>query len=271
MRFTLSKSLSLLSLLLFLFVTALSQEAAKSSKEAVLSLPKSVGDFRLRETIQPNTLAKDFALEDYGILSEVAGSYAAVKGERIDVWVARTRSHSGAYALLTRIAAKIRGAEQSQATKLSDIGTAGFAGSSNVVFYQGTTFVSVTGKVAPGGEDKLTAFARSYAQTLEDADKQIPVLVKHLPDWETAQGRATFAISLRALQESVGRQPVLDAVTFEAGTEAVTAPYNESRLVIVEHTTPQISVSNDELITARIKELLAQGQPVPSAYRRVGN
>lgn len=271
MRFTLSKSLSLLSLLLLLFVTTLSQESAKSSEARVPSLPKLVGDFRLRETFSPDSLAKDFALEDFGIQSEVAGTYVSAKGERLGVWVARTRSVAGAYALLTRIAAKIRGAEQSQATKLSDVGTAGFAGSSNLAFYQGTTFVSITGRLAPGSEDRRVAFARGYAQTLEDADKQIPVLVKHLPDWETAQDRAVYAVSLRSLQDSVGQQPVLDAINFDAGAEAVTAPYNDSRMVIVEHTTPQLSVSDDERIIARIGELQAQGQPVPSAYRRVGN
>ena len=272
MRFTLSKSLSLLSLLLLSFTTALSEEPAKSSKAVVLSLPKSVGDFRLQETSPPNSHAKDFALEDYGIQSEAIGTYVSAKGEKLGIWVARTRSHAGAYALLTRIAAKTRGTEQqSQRVKLNDVGTAGFASSSNVAFYQGPTFVNIIGKLAPGGEDQRVAFARAYAQTLEDADKQIPVLVKHLPEWETAQDRAVYAISLRTLQEWVGQQPVLEAVNFEAGAEAVTVLYDKSRLVIVEHTTPQLSSSDDERITARIRELQAQAQPVPSAYRRVGN
>jgi hypothetical protein len=272
LRFTLSKSLSLLSLLLLSFVTTLSQDSAKSSKVVVASLPKAVGDFRLQETSSPNSHAKDFALEDFGIQSEAIGTYVSAKGEKLGVWVARTRSHAGAYALLTRIAAKIRGAEQqSQAAKLSEVGTAGVAGSSHVAFYQGTTFVSITGSPTPGSTDNRVAFARAYAQTLEAADKQIPVLVKHLPEWETAQDRAVYALNLRTLQESAGQQPVLDAVTFDAGAEAVTALYDKSRLVIVEHTTPQLSSSDDERISARISELQAQGQPVPSLYRRVGN
>jgi len=42
-------------------------------------------------------------------------------------------------------------------------------------------------------------------------------------------------------------------------------------LVIVEFTTPQFSVDNDQRIITKIQELKGQGQPVPSAYRRVGN
>jgi len=60
-------------------------------------------------------------------------------------------------------------------------------------------------------------------------------------------------------------------VTFEGGTEAVTANYGQSQLLIVEFNTPQFSVDNDQRITARIQELRDQGQPVPTAYRRVGN
>jgi hypothetical protein len=38
-----------------------------------------------------------------------------------------------------------------------------------------------------------------------------------------------------------------------------------------EYTTPQIAADTDARITARLQELRAQGQSVPSSYRRVGN
>jgi hypothetical protein len=41
--------------------------------------------------------------------------------------------------------------------------------------------------------------------------------------------------------------------------------------VIVEFTTPQFSIDNDQRVTAKIQELKGQGQPAPTAYRRVGN
>jgi hypothetical protein len=63
----------------------------------------------------------------------------------------------------------------------------------------------------------------------------------------------------------------LDSVSFEGGTEAVTANYAQGQLLIVEFSTPQFSVENDQRIAAKIQELKTNSQPVPTAYRRVGN
>jgi hypothetical protein len=110
------------------------------------------------------------------------------------------------------------------------------------------------------------------AQTPAAEAGEIPVIIKHLPDWETAQERARYVETLPALKELVPDQPVLDAVSFDAGTEAATATYEAgARLVIVEYQTPQIAFDADSRINARINELRTAGQPVPSAYRRVGN
>jgi hypothetical protein len=106
---------------------------------------------------------------------------------------------------------------------------------------------------------------------LPEAENEIPPLVKHLPDWETAQDRAIYAVSLPTLQEAAGQQPILDAINFNEGAEAVTASYDAARLVIVEYATPQIAADADARLTNRLQELRAQGQSVPSAYRRVGN
>jgi hypothetical protein len=60
-------------------------------------------------------------------------------------------------------------------------------------------------------------------------------------------------------------------LNFAGGTEAVVANYGQSQLLIVEFTTSQFSVDNDQRILAKIQELRSQGQPAPTAYRRVGN
>jgi hypothetical protein len=140
------------------------------------------------------------------------------------------------------------------------------------MFFKGAAFVTINevGK-AEGNVEEMLALARSLAETLLTDDNEIPALVKHLPDWETASGRAVFAISQHALQEATGELPALAAVDFTGGTEAVTATYDSSRLVIVEFGTPQLSIENDARINARLKELRDAGQPLPSAYRRVGN
>jgi hypothetical protein len=73
------------------------------------------------------------------------------------------------------------------------------------------------------------------------------------------------------LKTVIADQPIIDLVDFTGGTEAVAANYGKAQLVIVEFATPQFSVENDQRIVARIQELKSQSQPVPSAYRRVGN
>lgn len=104
-----------------------------------------------------------------------------------------------------------------------------------------------------------------------NSDEDIPVLVKHLPNWESVQKQAKYVVTLDDLKRAVPNQPVLDAVSFEGGTEAVTADYGQSHLAIVEFSTPQFSVDNDQRITVKIQELKAQSEATPTAYRRVGN
>jgi hypothetical protein len=144
-----------------------------------------------------------------------------------------------------------------------------------MIFYKGAVFVSITGGSNHGDENSTHTFARDFAGTLEDIQNEIPVLVKHLPDWEAAQDRARYAVSSRTLQEVVGRQTVLSAVSFDEGTEAVAADYGASRLVIVEYATPQIAESNDARINQGIEDLRATRNSalgsIPSVYRRVGN
>jgi hypothetical protein len=65
---------------------------------------------------------------------------------------------------------------------------------------------------------------------------------------------------------------VLDAVSFDGGTEAATATYEGgARLVIFEYQTPQLASVADAAINTRLAELRGAGQPTPTAYRRVGN
>lgn len=98
-----------------------------------------------------------------------------------------------------------------------------------------------------------------------------PILIKHLPNWETVAKNAKYSVTLDELKRNVANQPILDSVSFEGGTEAVAANYGQGQLVIVEFSTPHFSVENDQRIAAKIQELKSQAQPVPTAYRRVGN
>lgn len=102
---------------------------------------------------------------------------------------------------------------------------------------------------------------------------EIPVILKHLPDWETVKERAVYVETMPALKQLVPNQPVLDALSFDGGTEAATATYEAgARVVIFEYQTPQIAFDADAAIKARLGELRqSAGQPLPTAYRRVGN
>lgn len=119
------------------------------------------------------------------------------------------------------------------------------------------------------------AFAVAQPQSASPApatpEDDTPILIKHLPNWETVAKNAKYSVTLDDLKRNVVNQPILDSVSFEGGTEAVAANYGQGQLVIVEFSTPHFSVENDQRIAAKIQELKGQAQPVPTAYRRVGN
>jgi hypothetical protein len=258
--------------LLLLFVTSVAAEPP--SEEIKKTFPSRVGDF-LSQGIHPlSSLAQDITLSDYADLRGFAeGSYLSLRsGQKLTVEIVRARTDSDAYAMLTSVSHRMRVNDASETKRLEDVGTAGVASPGHVAFFKGTTFVRITSanKEAGGIEESL-ALARLFAETIDKGEGDIPVLVKHLPDWEMAQENATYATRLHTLQEAIANQPVLDAINFEGGTEAVTANYGASRLVLVEYTTPQIATESDTRINARIKDLRDAGQPSPSAYRRVGN
>ncbi|HEX8162933.1 MAG TPA: hypothetical protein VF538_13770 [Pyrinomonadaceae bacterium] len=122
----------------------------------------------------------------------------------------------------------------------------------------------------------LCAAFAAPAQSLDVSDlggeDGIPVLVKHLPDWESARARSTYAKSLAELQRVLPGAPALEVVSFAGGTEAVAADYGAAgRLLIVEFSTPQFAADADARINARIGELRAAQQVVPTVYQRKGN
>ncbi len=166
---------------------------------------------------------------------------------------------------------RLHGHPDISSVQLESIGTTGMVYShQTLVFFKGSTFVTVTGSNGKSA-DQAIAFGRAFAATLDGSEGDVPVLVKHLPDWEVAQRNAQYAVSAQTLQNAAPDQPILKELGFEGGTEAVVANYGQSQLVIVEFTTPQFASDNDRRITAKIQELKNQGQPIPTAYRRVGN
>ena len=103
-------------------------------------------------------------------------------------------------------------------------------------------------------------------KSLESNDDGIPVLVMHLPDWQKVRSSATFTDSVAGLEKAIGKRAALDGIEFVPGTEAVTAPYEAGKVVIIEFPSPHASVEADN----KINQVLAStGEN--TAYRRIGN
>lgn len=95
----------------------------------------------------------------------------------------------------------------------------------------------------------------------------IPVLIKHLPDWENRRESTTFAKNTDELKAALGERPLLDLFEFAPGMEAVTAQYDAGKLLIVEYTSPKESFDADVKIAAAI----AEADDGKTFYRRIGN
>lgn len=117
----------------------------------------------------------------------------------------------------------------------------------------------------------LTAFGQAVGappyRSQEVSEKDgIPVLIKHLPNWEGLRDRTTITNTGAPLRSALGERPVLDLIDFSGGTEAVTAPYDTGKLLIVEYSTPQASVEADNVF----KEAVGRETGL-TVYRRIGN
>lgn len=257
---------------------SLSAYADTPSTDRTKIFPSQIGSFRQVQGAKPlDRLSKESLLRpDYfPVNSEPQSPPTFVSAESkyssgsddFAVEVVRFQTDSEAYAMLT-LAARIYG--KSSGVGLGEPGTAHVLAERTLAFFKGTTFALVTSEKT--ADDKSVAdFARLLATTIDEGENDLPVLVKHLPDWLNVSSHATYVTTLIALRDNVPNQPVLNAISFEGGTEAVVANYGNSQLVIIEFTTPQFSIENDSRIWTQIAESKSKGEPVPTAYRRVGN
>jgi hypothetical protein len=250
------------------------------SAKAVAMFPADLGSFHQLPSLSPLvSLAKQGLLQpDYLAPNADPGSpllgaeaeYSSAEGDKFLVEIVRLQDDSGAYSLLTLAAKKMKAERPSQDFRAGEVGTASLIAAKSVIFFTGQTFARVTNE-SKNDPQPAIALARLLAATFDKGEDDIPVLVKHLPEWQTAQRGAVYAVNIGALRDAIPNQPILNELNFEGGTEAVTANYGQAQLVIVEFTTPQFSVENDQRIWTRIAELKNAGQPGPMAYRRVGN
>jgi hypothetical protein len=267
--------LLLTALLLALSYTAPAQDGSGSQAG---TFPQQIGEFRAQKL--PKTLPLDVSpvtLEDFQVVSNDEREYAAPDGRKYVVGLTQTKSTSAAYSLLRYFGGEGKPVPYSFGVN-GDFGVYGLAGP-RVKFIKGTTVVSVTGMSTQTDDQQATlSFAKEVAAAIQGMPGSVPPLVLHLPDWEKkhpslgASG-VGYAVSLPVLRSLVGDsgQKAFDALPFDEGVEAATASYDGARLVVVEFPTPQHAFDADAAVNQRIAQLRAEGRPVPSSYKRVGN
>jgi len=234
--------------------------------EASRSLPDQIGTLHATATATVSSTLDFLAPGEVGPLSIAVRNYQDTQGASFNIQLVRTEIDSAAFALLTRVA----GGEYD--LKKGIVGSATSTGSGEVAFCKGPYFVQIAGaNKQPTPTEQTLAFARLFADTLSAPEDDIPVLVRHLPNWQAVGNHSVYAVTLNGLKRVVPNQPVLDVLDFAGGTEVVVAKYGQSQMVIAEFTTPQFSIENDQRIWTKISELKSQNQPTPIAYRRIGN
>jgi hypothetical protein len=267
------------TLLISLVVLASAHAATQSATDGDKLLPERVGDLRSEGKPTQIIFLPNFKPDDFAITATEMRAYVGASGEKFRVGVIKTRSAAAAYSLLGYFAHSPAASNLSWSGGPRRIGTVdgtgvlGITVQEGILFIKGDTLVDVEGVSEKAkGEETTRAFVKQFADTLPGEAGFVPVLALHLPDYDKQPSEGVgYAVSLAVLKEEAGARPVLDALSFDEGTEAVTAKYGDARLVIVEFPTPQHAFDADAAVNRRIAELSAAGQPVPSSYKRVGN
>src|SRR5215207_4455632 len=212
-----------LSLLLLLpssiFATITMEEAAKL-------LPDQIGEYRAAGKPYLPGPKSNLPVTAEGLESSpsIGRVYSSVNGEKFNLTVTKTGKDLEAYAFLTQKAQYIaqRDSLASRSIKTGEVGTASIIFPNQILFFKGPVFVSVDKPDRRSSDEAMLAFARLFAEGLDKGEADIPVLIKHLPDWERTQERVLYATGPDALKQVLNDQPILDAVSFEGGAEAVT-------------------------------------------------
>jgi len=251
----------------------LSAEVPGSSERAIQLLPANVVGFKsavLPKPLSADVFAQPFPNLDAGSISGYERDYDSRANGNFTVVLINTSSENSAYGQLKKLVAEARGANR-QVIRITGVGTLAYRIDDEIAFFKGPAIEIVKSEKNPVNSDAAMELARGLADTLPSVDNDVPPLVKHLPKWDQVEDQSRFAVSLSGMKEIVSNQPILDSVDFSGGAEAIVAPYDNMQLAVVEFTTPQLATTNDNRIKARLEELKAGNQPLPTTYRRVGN
>ena len=194
--------------------------------------------------------------------------YAGPNGSKVLVDLFAFRQDAQAYEFLSLLSAAARSSNQN-IERVNGIGTAGFATDTEITFFKGTHVVTM--KIVNDRPTDLTPLANGYADIIDKGEGEIPVLIKHLPSPDGPHTNVVYLSNFADLHRLPLQQPVLSAIQSGGNADAALGSYGQSKVLLIEFNTPQLSVDNDRRIVARIQQLWKLGQSAPSAYRRVGN
>src|SRR5262252_5868760 len=186
----------LAAIVLVLIGVAAWAKTESPNAETAKHLPDEVGSFKTAGPAIPQMPSQYPHLFD---ASAVFRTYVAGDGSRYTAELQIAANDAAAFALLTQARsyfAQFPGADCKLA--FDDVGTASFTRGSQIFFYKGSVFASVT----PDGEssaEKAKELALGLAAPLSPGEDEIPVLLKHLPNAETALRTAVYSVSLEDL------------------------------------------------------------------------
>jgi hypothetical protein len=228
---------------------------------------------KFSQTSSPKVIDKTLNSRAFGGVPPVEAEYRSPTGEKFIVSLFRSQSDYDSYSVLTQAARYAEQSTQRQTQLNRELGTASFRIPGQISFFKGSSVVHIltkAGKDFERAEDGME-LARAIAERIDKGEGDIPPLVKHLPDPENSEGSAVYFSKFDAPELILPGQAVLTALDTHRDADAVVGRVGQSKVLIVEFNTPQLATDNDQRIIAKIHELWNQGQPAPTAYRRVGN
>src|SRR5258705_2439657 len=282
--FLCSKSPAILLIsILILLMSGYSILAETTAEELSKSLPQRIGSFQKVDSAPPaETIARD-AIYRLALAKRIANDqpaatgfvgtgaeYISESGAKYLVEFVQASTDANAYSLLTMVANLMR--QTSAIIEIgSNVGTASILSSDQIAFFKGRKVVRVSAEAGETATGQVIELANLLADQIDRGDGDIPALVRHLPDWQNGQKRSLFLSSFQSLEVLPKGDTVLSAISSEGNADAVLTSYDSGSVLIVEFNTPQLATENDQRLINTIQDLWNQGQPAPSAYRRIGN
>ncbi|HEY6805882.1 MAG TPA: hypothetical protein VI306_20040 [Pyrinomonadaceae bacterium] len=257
------KFLSLAAILIVMAVPSAFADVPKAELDAWF--PAQVAGFR---RIQAPAADASLNPAIASIAQSATAQYEA-GGNRLLVEVIKFHQDTEAYSWLSVVASDYR-QDGSTVDLKNDYGTASITLSRGIWFFKGTEFVGIT-TLLKAPTPVPDAFARGFADTIDAGEADIPALVKHLPNANESQKKATFLTRFDNLNSLLPGQAILDAIQTDKNADAAFVSTEGGKVLLVEYNTPQLAKENDDRIVAKIQELWKLGQPAPTAYKRVGN